>query len=148
MISNFDDNLPPSPTPMPDASAPEHTATPPDFAEFTEFFGGPPPAAPDEAEAPPVMMLEDIYFKAFIGHTVSATEMPRAVYSLTKLCTMVRLSDGVTEEQAQAATINLVHKVTDEFGDRAPVFIDDAISQPAADEPGKIITDLNGWKPE
>ena len=96
--------------------------------------------APDDA----IIHLEDEYRHCLIGHSVSPNGKPRFVYSLTKLVkhehSSMLLNPDI--EIARASVWGLVQAITDEFGDRAPLFVDDAISRPKA--PKSLILLPNG----
>jgi hypothetical protein len=108
----------------------------------------PAPYAPDQppADGQPLelIVLEDVYAKALVGHTISAEGTPRAVYSLTKLVKAERTLKDMAEDPARMSIVSLIFEVTRDHGERAPIFVDDAISQPKPVEKGKIIRP-GGW---
>jgi hypothetical protein len=101
------------------------------------------PAEPHD-NADEVIVLEDQYVKALVGHTISAEGTPRAVYSLTKLVKAERTLKDMAEDPARMSIVSLIFEVTRDHGERAPIFVDDAISQPKPVEKGKIIRP-GGW---
>ena len=76
-----------------------------------------------------IVLLGDEYEEAFLGHDVSVEHPPRAVYSLVLLTRLEKLRMGVGKAKAQASVGALVQSVTTTHGDRAPVFVDDAVSR-------------------
>ena len=88
--------------------------------------GGP----PDEV---PIVMLEDFYDKAFLGHSVSFTERPRAVYSLPVLVVREMRRLKCMEAPAQEAVIAMVEEISATHGINAPLFVDDQLSRDRAD---------------
>ncbi len=82
-----------------------------------------------DAPPPAMVVLEDFYEKAFIGHDVSLTHHPRACYSLPLLSKIERARMKCDEEKAQHSVIAMVKSVTGDHGDEAPVFVDDSITR-------------------
>ncbi|MFA6043359.1 MAG: hypothetical protein WC718_00115 [Phycisphaerales bacterium] len=88
-------------------------------------------------EPPPIVLLDDIYVKAFMGPTVSVSEHTRAAYSLHLLVIVEMATEQMSEDAAQVSIANKVAAWSAQYGAAAPVFIDDAISRPK--EKSKII---------
>ena len=86
------------------------------------------PEEPDEP--PPIVLLDDIYVKAFLGHTVSVSGHPRSAYSLHLLVIVEMAAENMSEDAAQVSIANKVASWSARYGESAPVFIDDAISRP------------------
>ena len=98
-----------------------------------------------EEEAPPAMVvLDEEYETAFLGHEVSVNRLPRSVYSLPLLvvCEKQRM-DCDDEEKVMASIGAMVQEVTREKGEDAPLFVDDAVSR-AKRERSRIITPAKG----
>lgn len=96
----------------------------------------------DASDAPelPMVVLEEMYKPALMGHTVSHDRRPRFCYSLSKLTKIekARAHGLVTDDTARLAVwTNIVMRVSAAHGDNAPVFIDDAAF--AQDDGPKII---------
>lgn len=108
------------------------------------------PDAPAPAEEkPPIFLLPDDYLPALLGWAVSASEHPRAVYSLSKLVSIQRTAGGMPYDAAQMSVIRMMQETTTEHSARAPIFVDDAISQPTAEKKpeGRIIRPPGGFRP-
>ena len=91
----------------------------------------------DPPEGLPVIMLDDFYAKAFLGHSVS--ERPRAVYSLPHLAIREARRLKCSEEDAQEAVVNMVIEVNEDHGANAPIFVDDQIARDRRTGKGRII---------
>lgn len=76
-----------------------------------------------------MIVLEEFYERAFIGHDVSADHHPRACYSLPLLAKLERKRMQCDEARAQTSVVDIVRMVTKEHGDHAPVFVDDSITR-------------------
>lgn len=87
------------------------------------------PGSDDQPRELPVIMLDDFYEKAFLGHSVSLTERPRAVYSLPHLAIREARRLKCGEEAAQDAVIAMVEEVSTTHGVNAPIFVDDQIAR-------------------
>ena len=107
-------------------------------------------SVPKEPDPPKVVLLDDRYSRAIIGHNVSVHDPPRLVYSLVLLTDLMRKLDHknggkLTEEQTMERVASMVRKVTKDHGASAPVFVDDSQSRisrtPAKEKPkNRIIT--------
>ena len=102
--------------------------------------GTPHPGGPPESEPPPIIILEDAYHKAMLGHHISPLEPPRSVYSLPLLSQLEAKRLGKDEETAQQSVIALMRQIYKEHGGRAPIFVDDAIRRPKPKPKSNIIT--------
>jgi hypothetical protein len=100
---------------------------------------------PTEPPAGPIR-LDNKYAGALMGHTVSATEAPRFVYSLTRLTQLVMADTKQLAEDARFTIWNTIQHLTNDFGDSAPVFIDDAAFETVEGEeaPGPQIVGMDG----
>jgi hypothetical protein len=98
----------------------------------TPHPGGPP-------EALPLIILEEAYSSALLGHSISPIEAPRAVYSLPLLTKLEARRLGSDEDTAQQSLIAMVRQVYADHGSRAPHFIDDGIRRPKKKEKSNII---------
>lgn len=87
-----------------------------------------------QADMQPPTMLPDKFNKALVGHTVSETEAPRFVYSLTILAAMEK-NPGDSDDDARRRVWDMVCQVTANYGVRAPVFLDDAAFMKVNDGP-------------
>ena len=83
----------------------------------------------DPPDQVPIIMLEDFYVKAFLGHSVSLTERPRAVYSLPHLAIREARRLKCGEDEAQDAVISMVEEISTTHGDNAPIFVDDEVAR-------------------
>lgn len=88
---------------------------------------------------PPMVVLDDDYETAFLGHDVSVNYLPRAVYSLPLLTACERQRLDCDEDKAMESIGAMVQKITTDHGDTAPLFVDDAISR-SKREKSRIIT--------
>ena len=84
----------------------------------------------ESSDPPPLVLLDDIYVKAFLGHTVSVSAAPRAAYSLHLLVIVEMATEQMSEDAAQVSIANKVAAWSAQYGESAPVFVDDAISRP------------------
>lgn len=91
---------------------------------------------PTPTPQPPVV-LDRSYDYALLGHTVAADTQPRFVYSLTLMARREEARLRVTPEGARRRIWELIQHITRTAGDRAPLFVDDAMSQA---EEKRIIT--------
>ena len=101
------------------------------------------PPPPDETppEPPPVITLEDRFEPALAGITIEPGRANRAVYSLTRMVDIEMAANKVKREQAELAIVDFILRTKDAYGERAPVFLDDAIRAPKKVQPpgSKII---------
>lgn len=90
----------------------------------------PPPAAAVSGEAPQYLkpaVLEADFNDALIGLSVAHNVQPRMVYSLTKVAEIEkRRSFMVDDEGTRRRVWGMIMDITRRFGDRAPLFVDDA----------------------
>lgn len=84
-------------------------------------------ALPPELIPHTAVALEDAYKGALIGQTIDPE--PRFVYSLTALARIRSRQGHRSIESAQQDVGHMVFDVIEKHGDRAPVFVDDAVSQ-------------------
>ena len=96
-----------------------------------------PPIILDPIEIQTAVALDDAFRSALIGQTLD--EQPRFAYSLTALTRIMSRRNNQSPEHAAAAVGHMVFDVIEQHGDRAPMFIDDTISQPPVKEKSKII---------
>ena len=73
-----------------------------------------------EAEEHPIIVLDDTYRSAFLGHTLCPIEHPRAVYSLPLLAKLEARRLASDEETAQKSIISMMRQIYQEHGNRAP----------------------------
>lgn len=101
--------------------------------------GHPPEPAPEGAI---VVLLPDDYRRALLGNHVSPLEPPRAVYSLPLLSQIEAKRLHTDEETAQKSVISMMRAIYQDHGNRAPIFVDDAIrrSKPREKKDKRIIT--------
>lgn len=78
---------------------------------------------------PSLICLDDSYAYALIGRTVLPIGETRFCYSLEKLVNREMHNLRCTADEARSKVFQLVVEITMDHGDRAPLFIDDAISQ-------------------
>ena len=101
-------------------------------------------------DQPTLILLDDIYEPAFLGPDMSVNHLPRASYSLPMLASieggLIKLGKGGVvpdgmelAEAAQNSIGEMVHQVTSEHGDNAPIFIDDSMTRPPEKPKTKII---------
>jgi hypothetical protein len=76
-----------------------------------------------------MIVLEEFYERAYIGHDISAGSLPHACYSLPLLAKLERKRMQCDEDQAQNSVVDIVRQITKEHGDSAPLFIDDSITR-------------------
>lgn len=88
--------------------------------------------APDAALPP--AMLPDEFIKALVGHTISETEPPRFVYSLTILARLEK-KPGDSDDDARRRVFTMVCQITAKYGSRAPHFLDDSAFMQVNDGP-------------
>lgn len=81
----------------------------------------------------PVAALERMYDSATLGIEINPTRTPRICYSLPLLVRKEMVRSRVDQETAQTIIWGLVNKIIEEHGDKAPLFVDDAVSR----EPNK-----------
>lgn len=99
------------------------------------------PGLPETLAPPPsIIALQDAYHGALIGHTVSPAAGPRYAYSLNMLARMKSRELNVSIERAREVVWEMVGDVIRMHGDRAPLFVDDAVSRPElVNEKSRII---------
>jgi hypothetical protein len=84
-----------------------------------------------EPEEPdPIIILDDVYVKAFLGNSVSPIEPPRAVYSLPLLVIVEKKRLACDEAAAQRSIVAMMRQIYKEKGNQAPHFVDDSIKRP------------------
>ena len=76
---------------------------------------------------PTAVAMEDCYRSALIGQTIG--EEPRFVYSLTALARIRSRQGKRSIDAAREDVGHMVFDIVTAHGDRAPVFVDDTVSQ-------------------
>lgn len=89
--------------------------------------------------APTLVVVDEAYHCAFIGHDISPGLPPRAVYSLPQLCELEMIRLRCDEEEAQKSIVAMVHKAHEQHGAAAPIFVDDSVLREPKKERSRII---------
>ena len=94
---------------------------------------------PEQPEEQPIIILDDVYRSAFLGHSISPLEPPRAVYSLPLLSIIEGKRLVKKEEEAQQSVLAMMRQIYKEHGNRSPHFVDDSIRREPKKEKNRII---------